>query len=237
MTALQAAIGAANDIADAPADAIGKPAKPIPAGLVAPAVALLVCASGLAIGLLVAMGLGLPTLGVAAAVVGVGFAYDFALKGTAWSWLPFALGIPLLPVYAWVPATGSLPAVFVLLLPTAVVAGAALAIANALVDVDRDRLAGLTSVALRLRPQRAASLVVGLHALVLAVAWVSAIALGGGGPGLIVAALGSAGLVAGMGLGRSTDPARRERGWEIQAIAVGLLALGWLAAIVQGPVL
>ena len=31
-------------------------------------------------------------------------------KGTAWSWLPFAVGIPLLPVYGWLGAAGALPA-------------------------------------------------------------------------------------------------------------------------------
>ena len=36
MTAFQFAIGALNDLVDAPVDRIGKPDKPIPAGLVAP---------------------------------------------------------------------------------------------------------------------------------------------------------------------------------------------------------
>ena len=36
-------------------------------------------------------------------------------KGTAWSWLPFALGIPLLPVFGWLGAAGSLPASFAVL--------------------------------------------------------------------------------------------------------------------------
>ena len=32
-------------------------------------------------------------------VIAIGLAYDLRLKGTAWSWLPFAVGIPILPVY------------------------------------------------------------------------------------------------------------------------------------------
>ncbi len=38
-----------------------------------------------------------------------GYAYDLRLKATAWAWLPFAVGLPLLPVYAWVGATGRVP--------------------------------------------------------------------------------------------------------------------------------
>ena len=68
---------------------------------------------------------------LAVVVLGVGVAYDLWAKGTPWSWLPFAVGIPLLPVYGWVGATGSPPGFFAVLVPMAVLAGAALAIANA----------------------------------------------------------------------------------------------------------
>ena len=59
-------------------------------------------------------------------------------KGTAWSWLPFAVGIPLLPVYGWLGAAGALPAFFAVLVPVAMLAGAALAIANARRRLERD---------------------------------------------------------------------------------------------------
>ena len=79
---------------------------------------------------------------VAVAGTATGYAYDLRLKTTAWAWLPFAIGLPLLPVYAWVGATGQVPAPFVLLVPLAVLAGAAVALLNGLVDVERDRAAG-----------------------------------------------------------------------------------------------
>ena len=134
MTSLQAAIGAVNDLADAPLDAV-KPRKPIPSGLVrrvAAAVAIVA----------VVVGSGCPSRGVGdggyrRARASVRLAYDLWLKGTAWSWLPFALGIPLLPVYAWLGATGSLPRVAILV-PVAVAAGAGLAIGNGLADAERD---------------------------------------------------------------------------------------------------
>ena len=85
----------------------------------------------------------------------VDLAYDLWPKGTAWSWLPFAIGIPLLPVYAWYGGTGSLPPAFALLVPAAVAAGAALAIGNARADAERDVASGVESIATALGPRRA----------------------------------------------------------------------------------
>ena len=50
----------------------------------------------------------------------LGYGYDLVAKGTAWSWLPFAIGIPLLPAYGWLGAAGDVPASFLALLPMAV---------------------------------------------------------------------------------------------------------------------
>ena len=153
MTALQASIGALNDIHDAPDDAGHKPGKPIPAGLVSVPAAWAVVVTG------AALGIGLGTLadvrvGVLAVVVLlIGYGYDLVAKGTAWSWLPFALGIPLLPVYGWLGATGDLPAFFIALVPMAMLAGAALAIANARADLERDVAAGTVSVGDPARPR------------------------------------------------------------------------------------
>ena len=233
MTALQASIGAANDVADATVDATAKPAKPIPAGLIDRRTGVAISIASLAVGLLIALSLGPPALAVALAILAIGFTYDFALKGTTWSWLPFAVGIPLLPVYAWLSAAGSLPGPFALLIPAAVVAGGALSIANSIVDVERDARAGISSIAVRLGRERAARVVFALHGLVVAVAWVTSIALGGMRPGLLLEALGAAVIAIGAILGAAVEPRRRERGWELQAIGVGLLAVGWLAVL--GP--
>ena len=60
------------------------------------------------------------------------------------------MGIPILPVYGWFGAAGELPDFFAALVPMAVLAGAALAIANARADLERDQAAGTVSVATRL---------------------------------------------------------------------------------------
>jgi len=236
MVALQASIGALNDVLDAPTDAERKPGKPIPSGAVPIDAGRAVLVLGAAIGLLLAMPSGPGLVTLAGAVLTIGYAYDLRAKGTAWSWLPFAIGIPLLPVFAWFGTTGELPGSFAILLPAAVAAGAALAIANALADVERDRAAGLRSVALRLGPELAWTVQAVLLAAVVAAALVSSRAGDAGGLALVVelgaAVLIGAGLA--LSLGGAASPGRRERAWEVEAIGVALLAAAWLAGIATG---
>lgn len=233
MVALQASIGALNDVVDAPADAGHKPGKPIPAGLVTPGRgrAVVVIGAGLGLALATPFGPGLVVLAVL--ILAVGYAYDLRAKGTAWSWVPFAIGIPLLPVFGWFGATGWLPAPFAILLPTAVAAGAALAIANARADLERDAAAGLESVALRLGPKRAWTVPTALLAIVVLVAlgslWLGEAPLVAVGPAIGAAVVIAAGI--GWAHGPTASETRRERAWEIQAIGVALLAAAWLAGI------
>ncbi len=145
--------------------------------------------------------------------------------------MPFALGIPLLPVYGWVGATGGVPSSFGVLIPAAVLAGAALAVANARADEGRDRAAGTASVATRLGDQWSWRVNAGLLAVVVAAAAVTLLA-GEAGTGALAAATAATGIiVAGLALGRSDDPGRRERAWELEAVGVALLAAAWLAGV------
>src|SRR4051812_4571260 len=101
MTALQASIGSLNDRIDARRDAGQKVGKPIPAGLVTSAQAGAVAAGAAAVGVSLAASVSLGLTGLALIVLAIGYGYDVWAKGTAWSWVPFAVGIPLLPVYGW----------------------------------------------------------------------------------------------------------------------------------------
>jgi 4-hydroxybenzoate polyprenyltransferase len=234
MVSLQAAIGALNDLVDAPRDAGLKPGKPIPAALVSPAAARAVVVAGAALGIGLSLPSGPATAAVAVLVLVVGGLYDLRFKGTAWSWVPFAVGIPLLPVYAWLGAAGRLPLAFAILVPAAALAGAALAIANALADIERDRAAGATSVADRLGRRTAWRLHALLNAGVLGLAvgglgWLGpaslpAPAIGGLAAGVVL-------LGAGMVLTAGRDVGRRERGWELEAAGIALLGASWLAAV------
>ncbi len=228
MVALQFGIGATNDIIDAPRDAGRKPGKPIPAGLVGRRAAAVVAGLAFASGLVLSIPSGLPTLALAVTGTAIGLAYDLRLKGTAWSWLPFAVGIPLLPVFGWLGATGTLPPLFGLLIPVAVAAGAALAIANSLVDVERDRAAGVESIATALGPRRARAIEAVLVVAIVAVAVLSAAILGTStGRILLVSAAGCIPIV-GLGLGRGGGVARRERAWQVEAVGIAGVALAWM---------
>ena len=231
MTALQFAIGTLNDIVDAPADAGRVPAKPIPSGILTTGAARLVGTLAAVAGLGLAASAGAAVLVVAALVLAVGGAYDLWAKGTAWSWLPFAVGIPLLPVFGWYGATGGLPGFFVALLPMAVLAGAALAIANASADVELDLAAGRASVATWLGQATAWR----VHALAwtlvvsLAIGWL--IRAGRPAPAIATVAAAAVVLAVVVWLGRGGSPALRRRAWEIEAIAVATALVAWLGAV------
>ncbi len=231
MTALQVSIGMVNDLIDAPRDAGHKPGKPIPAGLVSPAIARVGAIVSAIAGLLLAAPSGPATVALAVVILVIGFGYDRFAKGTAWSWLPFALGIPLLPVFGWLGAVGTVPGSFVILVPTAVVAGAALAIANARADMERDAAAGVVSVATALGPDRAWILAASLLGFVGGVAIGSLLVIGPGPVALAGVALGIVVISVGTWLGRAADALRRERAWELQAVGVAVLAAAWLAGM------
>ena len=233
MVGLQAGIGTVNDVVDQERDRGTKPGKPLPHGSVSLASARALAAIAIALGLALSSPSGLPTLAIALVGLVIGLTYDLRLKGTAWSWLPFALGIPLLPVYAWLGATGTLPSSFAILIPAGAAAGAALAIANAVADVERDRAAGSGSVAMSLGAARAWRVHLGLHAAVFALALGSLATGSDGGPldrlvAVAVVVVGGALVALGAVQGRSPLAARRERGWELEAIGIGLAAVGWV---------
>ncbi|MEO6207173.1 MAG: UbiA family prenyltransferase [Candidatus Limnocylindrales bacterium] len=231
MTALQASIGSLNDLVDAPTDAGRKPGKPIPAHLVSlpAAKAIMIGAAGL--GLAGAVPSGPALVSLAALVLGIGYGYDLLAKGTAWSWLPLAVGIPILPLYGWLGAAGTVPGWFVALLPIAVLAGTSLAIANASADVERDLAAGIGSIATHLGLERAwwAGLGLVVAALALAIGW---LALAGHVQGVSGTLVGVGTLLVGIGvvlsLGSAAD--RRERGWQVQAIGIAIVGTGWIWA-------
>jgi 4-hydroxybenzoate polyprenyltransferase len=234
MTALQASIGALNDVVDAPRDRGLKPAKPIPAGLVSTRVAWVVVAIAAGLGVALSVPSGASTVGLTIVVLAIGYGYDLVFKGTAWSWFPFAIGIPLLPVFGWLGATGGLPDSFAILLPVAVIAGAALAIANARADAERDAAAGVVSVATRLGLER--SWAVNAALLVVVVGLAIGTLVAGAAPLAATLCAVGAGMVVGLGvaIGRRADSARRERAWELEAVGVGLLAAAWLAGTTLG---
>ena len=235
MALLQFSIGTLNDLVDAPRDRAAGRSKPIPDGLVREPTARAVAATAVGGGLLLAVLGGGPQLLLVALVgLAIGAAYDLVAKGTRLSWLPIAVGVPLLPVYGWLGATGTLPAAFGVLVPIAALAGAALAISNATVDIERDMAVGVTSLAVALGPRAAAVVTLLLQLLVAIIAVGSASALGASGTWLTVAAGMGAIPVLGALVGvlvAGRGPAAREVAFEIQAVGLALLVVAWVNAL------
>lgn len=228
MTCLQVAIGALNDIVDAPDDAGHVPVKAIPAGLVSIAHARWVVVVGAAVGLGLAAPSGLATLLIAAAGLACGLTYDLFLSRSAISWLPLAVALPLVPAFAWLGATANLPSTLLAILPLAALAGGGLAIGNSLVDLEADHSSGRRTTAVvlgRLNAWR-------LHAVVLGSA--ALLALGLLPPGTsatpeTLAVIGAFALATGIALGRANDAGRRRVAWQIEAIGVASIGIGWIA--------
>jgi 4-hydroxybenzoate polyprenyltransferase len=231
MLALQTSIGALNDAIDAPIDSGRKQGKPIPRGLATSGGAMVLAGFGLVAGLALSAPSGGATVLVAIAGVTCGYAYDLGLGRTALSWLPLVVALPLLPVHAWLGATGGLPPGLAALIPAAVLAGAALAIGNGLVDVERDLAGRRPTVVVRLGARRAWWALVGLTVGLAAIALVAAPRVASGGFGWVELGLAFGFGILGLGVAvlRHGNPAVRERGWELTAVGVAGLGVSWLA--------
>jgi 4-hydroxybenzoate polyprenyltransferase len=145
----QLAIGAINELVDLPYDTIGKPWKPLPSGAVSIRGAWAMVVVGLI--MMVAFGwrFGVLPLALLAAGTGLGIAYDLWFKRTVWSWLPYLLALPLLPI--WVFASLGKPDPRLLLLyPLGALATVGVHLAQSLPDVAIDRAAGLPTATSRL---------------------------------------------------------------------------------------
>lgn len=234
MLAIQFSIGAFNDLLDAPADAIAGRSKPLPDGRVTPRVALAVALASGPTGLALAALAGPAASLIALAGYTIGLVYDLRLKASPWSWLPYATGIPLLPVFAWVGATGSLPTPILALAALGVLAGTALAIANSLADAERDAASRTATVATALGRRRAIQLGALLEAAAGGIATITAIMLAGPNLGTWTTCAGATTLAVGVALGFR---GRLQRAWEVQAVGLGILAAGWAAAFAAARLL
>jgi 4-hydroxybenzoate polyprenyltransferase len=148
MLAAQFSISALNEWADADLDARSSRLRPIPLGLASRRTAAVVAAIGALAALLMSTlsGFGLVAFLVVILGLAAGSAYDVALKRTPLSFLPFAIGFPLLPL--WVGLVAHRPASSLL----AIVAGAVplaigIHLADAIPDRDGDRDSGVQTLA------------------------------------------------------------------------------------------
>jgi 4-hydroxybenzoate polyprenyltransferase len=224
MLPVQLCIGVINDVADLHADALAKPYKPLVRGVVTRSTATVAGIVLAAIGLGTAATVNLATLGLDALALGAGLAYDLGLRRTPLSWVPWWGGMTVLPLEGYA-SVGAVPSKLLVVLPLSGLLALGLHFANALPDVDGDRLAGRRSLPVLAGPGRTQWAGPGA----LAAAGLLAVLLGG--------PLGQAGLlfyggVAVLGVGVvAVVVTRSARPFPVLAVTTAIFAVTWLASL------
>ncbi len=217
----QLAISVHNDYCDRALDAQAKPWRALPRGLLTPAQARAWTATLAGLSLAAAVPLGLTVVFLVAVGMAAGFAYNARLKRTAWTWLPFWVALPTLPLNAFATVGRWEPHLWLVY-----VIGAPLVlsvyIADTLADLESDRVLGVRGLAHRLGPGGAR--LTCWAALVLAQGLALALWPAGHTPGpLFYLSLGA--LLAGVWLDRRGLPSGH---WLAIMAGVVSLALGWV---------
>ncbi len=227
-----ASIGSLNDYWDIDLDTKTKPQKPIVRGDVSPQAALRLSLLAAIGGTLSSLSFNGTTLTVALLVLASGMAYNVLAKGTVFSWLPYAVFIPALPVWAFVAADAFTPIVLVSF-PLGALMSLALNVANTIPDLEGDTRYGLKGIAHRLGLTRSLLTVWFCFGVTLILLGLTPKIFGNDPtplyPGV---ALGIA-LLTVMVLDRvlSRSPASLRRGWYFSAIEAAILGLAWVASL------
>jgi 4-hydroxybenzoate polyprenyltransferase len=150
----QLAIGAMNELVDAPLDAIAKPHKPIPAGLVSPRGARVMTIAGLLLMTVLSLTFGVISLLLCALGTGTGIAYSLWFKRSIWSWIPYLIALPLLPIWVWQSLASIDPGLFAIY-PVGAAAVIAVQLAQSLPDVEADRASNVRTLAVALGSDKA----------------------------------------------------------------------------------
>jgi protoheme IX farnesyltransferase len=224
MLGVHTSIGALNDLIDQNIDR-GRAEKPLASGVVSERTVRTVIATGAALGLGAASLLGPVSLQIAAAGAALGYLYDVVLKRTWASFIPFAVGVALIPLFAW-SAAGREPSMGIVLLSIAALpGGSALALQNALADFRLDTATGMRSVVVRIGERMSRVAAGALHIA----AW--SIISASGAANLLAQGVGGVLVAVGLALGWSPSVSVRRRGWEISAIGLACCAFGIARAL------
>ena len=224
----QLTIGWSNDYLDRENDRRFQPEKPLARGTVTAGV-LVPCAVSALIGaIIVGVLLGAEALMFLIAGTACGLAYDFGVKGTRLSGLPYIGGFALLPPFVWAGLDVFRP-VFLGLYGFGPPLVLAVHLANALPDVAGDRLAGKSGLAAVLGRERAVGLLFGC----LAAAGVIAVAIGvwvGVEAWVLVGTVAAFAVLCSFAL-RAFASGAGDWGFRVVAVAAVALAGGWMAAV------
>jgi len=131
------AIGITNDYLDRQRDALAQPYKPIPSGLVSPGFARWLLVGLLTVGIITAATLPVPAALLALVCTGSGMLYDFYLKDSYLSWVPYLLSFSSFPLFVWA-GLERFEADLLWLYPPALLLVIGINLANSLPDIDTD---------------------------------------------------------------------------------------------------
>lgn len=172
----QLSIGWSNDYIDAARDrAVHRSDKPVAAGALAPRVAGIAALAALIVTIALSAALGWPGGAAALVIVLCGWIYNLGLKGTALSWLPYAIAFGMLPAVATLSDSPSRwPAAWAL--SAGALLGVAAHLANVLPDLREDVATGVRGL-----PHRLGARATALTAAAILLAASAAILFGPGG--------------------------------------------------------
>jgi 4-hydroxybenzoate polyprenyltransferase len=217
----QLSIGWSNDLVDSRRDrVVGRLDKPLATGEVSTVLVRAALAVATASCVVVSPFLGLAAAACSLLVMVSGWAYNLGLKGTAWSWLPYALAFGSLPGVATLALDPSLPPPWWMVLAGALL-GVGAHFVNVLPDLADDAVTGVRGMPHRLgsRGSRAVAAATLVAASVVAAVAPRDLPLLWSGPVLVAAAALGWLVVAGQG----RAPFRAAVG--IALLDVGLLTL------------
>ena len=229
----QLAVGAVNELVDADLDAVAKPDEPIPAGLVTRRGARFVAIVGLVMMIAFSFRFSLPAFVLCALGTGAGVAYSVWFKRTIWSWIPYLVALPLLPIWVWTALSSVKPGMFAIF-PLGAAAVIAVQIAQSLPDVEADQRSGVRTLAVALGADRARNLCWGASLLAIVLAAVLAPWLTDYPNRVWIAALVAGGLVAVNAiLWMRNARLGSMAAFPCIATSAAVLAVGWTAALVS----
>jgi 4-hydroxybenzoate polyprenyltransferase len=229
---IPAAIGSMNDYCDLALDRRAKRNKPLVRGDIQPRTALVLSCAAATAGVLLSACFGWKTSAIALLVLASGLVYDFWAKGTIWSWVPYAIAVPALPVWAFV-AADKLNPVLLMTFPLGALVALASNLANTLPDLNDDIQLGLRGLAHRLGLRRSLLAIWCSFGTTLTLLAGSGMILGNRSslffPGLMLGTVLWLVMIADYAANASNESLKR--GWYYTAILTGLLGGTWVACL------
>ncbi len=229
----QLLIGVVNEVVDEPFDRQTKPDKPLPSGLVSHRGARAMGIVGVLLMLVFGGSFGWESLLLLLTGTAIGIVYSVWFKRSSLAWVPYLLALPLLPIWVAVTFDAWDPALLALY-PLGALGVLAVQIAQSVPDVAADTAAGIDSLTTRLGETKSmwlvwlallATLLLALGTAVVINAWSEVLV----GAGLIAAAL----VLIDVLVYRNDPRQGVLAAFPVSAMAVGLLAVAWVAVVID----